>query len=67
MNGYFKQNAGQGNDRMSKGILNISVTNIKEFKTLIDKAKEEACQLNETIDKLHSFQLHIEFSTKDAI
>lgn len=67
MNGYFEQDAAPGNDRTSKGVLNINVTNIEEFKTLIDKAKKEACQLNETIDKLHSFQLHIELSTKDAI
>lgn len=67
MNGYFEQNTGPGNNRISKGVLNINVTNIEEFKTLIDKAKKEACQLNETIDKLHSFQLQIEFSTKDVI
>lgn len=41
MNGYFEQNAGRWNDIISKGVLNIDVTNIEEFKALIDKAKKK--------------------------
>ncbi|WP_302626776.1 hypothetical protein [uncultured Eubacterium sp.] len=66
MNGYFEQNLKTENNQ-NKGILNISVTNINEFKDLIEKATKEAHQLNETIDRLNTFHLQVEFLTKDSI
>lgn len=45
MNGYFGQSAGPGSDRMSKGVLNINVTNVKEFKALIDEAKKRSLSI----------------------
>ena len=67
MEGYFEKNIEAGDEQRAQGVLNIDITNIGEFKTLLDKAKKEARQLNETIDRLHSFQLQIKFSTNDAI
>lgn len=66
MEGYFVPNPETENNQ-NKGILNISVTNIGEFKKLIEKASKEACQLSETIDRLRRFDLQVEILTKDSI
>lgn len=66
MEGYFVPNSETENNQ-SKGILNISVTNIGEFEKLIEKASKEARQLNETIDRLRRFDLQVEILTKDSI
>ena len=44
---------------ISDNTLNIAATNIKEFEDLIEKAKKQACDLNNTIHKLEWF--HIKF------
>ena len=41
--------------------LNISVTNIEEFNSILQRAKE-ALQLNTTIRELESFEINIKFS-----
>lgn len=43
------------------GCLNISVTNMEEFNLLLERAKKEAQQLNNTIDELSSFELKLNF------
>ncbi len=48
------------------GCLKISVTNINEFNNLLQEAKTEAAQLNQTIQRLNSFRLDIQFSTDQA-
>lgn len=67
MEGYFNKNTGPGYNPEIKSTLNINVANISEFNDLLVQAKKEAHQLNETIDKLHNFQLNIEFSTGKTI
>lgn len=42
--------------------LNISVTNIEEFNSILQRAKKEALQLNTTIRELESFEINIKFS-----
>lgn len=42
--------------------LKISVTNLEEFNSLLQRVKKEALQLNTTIRELESFELNIEFS-----
>lgn len=44
------------------GRLNIEVVNLQEFKELIDRAKHEADQLQETINRLSCFELNIDFN-----
>ena len=39
-------------DYSRDGTLNIKVTNLCEFKSLINKAKKQADELQETIDQL---------------
>ena len=46
----------------SEGVLNISVTNMKDFEELIFKAKKQADELQNTIDQLEKFKLEIKFS-----
>lgn len=59
MDGYFdKGRIGEN------GNLKIEVTNVPEFKSLLLKAKEEADQLQGTIDQLENFDLNIEVSVK---
>ena len=45
------------------GTVRIAVTNVTEFNRLLQKAKAEAYQLNQTIKDLSSFCLDIQFST----
>ena len=42
--------------------LRISITNIPEFKELIEQAQKEADQLRETVRQLANFDLNIEIS-----
>lgn len=60
MNGYFS-----GGRIGEEGTLHIDVTNITAFKALILKAKEEANQLNNTINQLQNFQLDIVLKAGD--
>lgn len=43
--------------------LQISVDNLSEFRTLLEKAKAEAEQLNKTIAQLSRFEISISFSS----
>ena len=43
--------------------LKITVQNLPEFKELIEQAKKEAQQLNQTINRLSCFAIDIEFDT----
>ncbi len=48
------------------GRLQIEVTNIPEFYELLQRAEKEAHQLNETISRLKSFELNIDFSIANS-
>ncbi len=52
-------------DYSRDGTLNIKVTNLCEFKSLINKAKKQADELQETIDQLEFFDLKVKFSMED--
>ena len=60
MDGYFRE--GQVGEA---GILKISVTNIPELKKLLNQAKEEANQLQDTIRQLENFDLSIELKISE--
>lgn len=66
MRGYFNQNARDEGTKMPVGRLNINVTNLPEFYELVEQAKNEADQLQRTIDKLRYFELNIDFSTGES-
>lgn len=51
-----------GNYSSNDGTLNILVTNFKEFESLIDKAKKQADELQETINQLEFFNFSFKFS-----
>lgn len=52
-----------GNYSSSDGTLNILVTNFKEFESLINKAKKQADELQDTINQLEFFNFSFKFST----
>lgn len=54
-----------GNYSSNDGTLNILVTNFKEFESLIDKAKKQADELQETINQLEFFNLRFKFTTDE--
>lgn len=47
------------------GTLYISATNIQEFKCLINKAKKQADELQDTINQLEFFNFHFKFATDE--
>lgn len=51
-----------GNYSSSDGTLNILVTNFKEFESLINKAKKQADELQDTINQLEFFNWHFKFT-----
>ena len=50
---------------LHNGKLYLNVTNMQDFKSLIEQAKEEAKQLNKTIQKLEDFQFEIKLSEEE--
>ncbi|MCC7571496.1 hypothetical protein KO465_09305 [Candidatus Micrarchaeota archaeon] len=58
MKGYY-HDSGIG----ESGTLKIEATNIPEFRKLIEQAKEEAVQLQKTINRLENFDLEVKFSS----
>lgn len=43
------------------GTIYFNATNIEEFKNLIEEAKKQAQQLNDTIDRLENFKFNFKF------
>lgn len=65
MQGYYEQeNSGKGLE-VPTGRLHIEVMNLPEFKELINQAKQEADQLQKTINRLSNFDLNIDFSVEE--
>lgn len=66
MKGYYVQeNSGTGLE-VPTGRLRIEVTNLPEFKELLEQAKHEADQLQRTINRLSAFELNIDFSVDES-
>ena len=65
MGGYYIENLYGASEKNAKGRLKIQAVNFLEFKELLEKAEKEACQLNETLSKLHNFEFDIDFSVDD--
>lgn len=63
MQGYFVQNDSEKDKKVPTGRLYIVVKNLPEFQELLDQAKNEADQLQRTINQLNSFELKIDFSS----
>lgn len=63
MEGWYVADQDESQFPVSTGRLNISVTNLPEFKKLLKQA-EEAEQLKETIRLLQIFDLKIDFDIK---
>lgn len=59
MEGYYSK---EKDSQLKKGRLHIEITNLQEFEELIEQAKSEANQLQETINRLRHFELEIDFS-----
>lgn len=56
MEGYYEDKGiGEG------GELRIAITNIAEYKKLIEQAKKETSQLERTINQLQKFELSVAF------
>ena len=62
MEGYYdSEHSGKGLETPT-GQLNIEVRNLPEFKELVEQAKYQAGQLQQTINRLSNFELKIDFS-----
>lgn len=64
MEGWYVTDQDESQFPVSTGRLNISVTNLPEFKKLLKQAEEEAEQLKKTIRLLQFFDLKIDFDIK---
>lgn len=64
MEGWYVTDQDESQFPVSTGRLNISVTNLPEFKKLLKQAEEEAEQLKKTICLLQFFNLKIDFDIK---
>lgn len=48
------------------GKLMISITNLKDFEALIEKANDQMQELQSTIGKLNRFNIEVEFKTNSS-
>lgn len=64
MEGWYVADQDESQFPVSTGRLNISVTNLPEFKKLLKQAQEEANQLMKTIHQLQIFDVKIDFDIK---
>lgn len=65
MKGYYTPEKSGEVSEKSTGCLRIEVSNLSEFKELIEQAKREADQLQETLNRLRYFDLNIDFEVKE--
>lgn len=64
MKGYYEQENSGKELVTPTGRLHVEVMNLPEFQKLITQAKEEADQLQRTINQLSSFNLDIDFGIR---
>ena len=63
MEGYYdSEYSGKGLETPT-GQLNIEVKNLPEFKELVEQAKYQSGQLQQTINRLSNFELKIDWNT----
>lgn len=67
MKGYYVQEDSKKELTVPTGRLHVEVVNLPEFEQLIIQAKQEADQLQKTINQLSNFHLDIDFSIKNII
>ena len=67
MKGYYNQEDSGTGLEVPTGRLSIEVKNLPEFLYLINQSYKEAEQLRMTIDRLHNFELNIDFGVKEPI
>lgn len=67
MEGYYTGTETRKGIRVPTGRLRIEVKNLPEFEDLLNQAKQEADQLQETINRLSNFELNIDFSIDEPI
>ena len=64
MEGWYVADQDESQFPVSTGRLNISVTNLPEFKKLLKQAQEETNQLMKTIHQLQTLDVKIDFDIK---
>lgn len=64
MKGYYIPSQNSKGLEVPTGRLHIEVSNMPEFRKLVEQAKMEADQLKKTIDQLQYFELNIDFSNE---
>lgn len=64
MKGYYIPSQNSKGLEVPTGRLHIEVSNMPEFRKLVEQAKMEADQLKKTIDQLQYFELNIDFSSE---
>lgn len=65
---YYPQNGNaKAKTNIPTGTLQIEVSNLPEFKELLEQAKKESDQLQATISRLSNFDLKINFSAKEDV
>lgn len=57
MHGYYRKDCPES----GSGRLSIEAMNLPEFYDLINQAKKEADQLNQTLGRLENFEINIDF------
>lgn len=62
MKGYYIQDDSGKGLAVPTGRLHVEVVNLPEFQELVNRAKQQADQLQETINRLSKFELNIDFS-----
>lgn len=63
MEGYYNKESSGKELAVPTGRLSINVTNLPEFRGLIQTAKRQVDQLQQTVNWLSNFELHIDFSS----
>ena len=65
---YYPQNGNEEvKTNVSTGTLQIEVSNLPEFKELLEQAKKKSDQLQATISRLSNFDLKINFYVKEDV
>ena len=63
---YYPQNGNEeAKTNAPTGTLQIEVSNLPEFKELLEQAKKESDQLRTTISRLSNYDLKVNFSVKE--
>lgn len=67
MKGYYMETETGKGMRVPTGRLRIEVKDLPEFEDLLNQAKQEVDQLQNTINRLSNFELNIDFDINESI